>query len=79
MNLKCCLFDEMCPSVLQDFAIDVYPFYPPLVKVIRPRLEASSLLNHRSSKRGSTISFSVGNTLSDVNSLLIKWDTSFFH
>ena len=26
---------------LQDFAIDLYPFYPPLVKVIRPRLEVS--------------------------------------
>ena len=25
----------------QDFAIDLYPFYPPLVKVIRPRLQAS--------------------------------------
>ncbi len=27
--------------ILQDFAIDLYPFYPPLVKVIRPRLQAS--------------------------------------
>ncbi|KAK2179061.1 hypothetical protein NP493_516g01000 [Ridgeia piscesae] len=26
-----------------DFAIDLYPFYPPLVKVIRPRLEGSMM------------------------------------
>lgn len=24
-----------------DFAIDLFPFYPPLVKVIRPRLKVS--------------------------------------
>ena len=31
----------MNPLFFQDFAIDLYPFYPPLVKVIRPRLQAS--------------------------------------
>jgi len=28
---------------VQDFAIDLYPFYPPLVKVIRPRLQVISI------------------------------------
>ena len=27
-----------------DFAMDLYPFFPPLVKVIRPRLQGSMML-----------------------------------
>lgn len=26
-----------------EFAIDLYPFYPPIVKVVRPRLEGSMM------------------------------------
>ena len=27
-----------------DFSMDLYPFFPPLVKVIRPRLQGSMML-----------------------------------
>jgi len=46
-NVRYVFFRTRCVYVLymlyvQDFAIDLYPFYPPLVKVIRPRLQVCS-------------------------------------
>merc|ERR1712142_356304 len=37
-------FDYDYIELQLDFSMDLYPFFPPLVKVIRPRLQGSMML-----------------------------------
>jgi len=52
-----------------DFSMDLYPFFPPLVKVIRPRLQGSMMLRVTTME---ILKLSYWNPARDMKSVLVN-------
>jgi baculoviral IAP repeat-containing protein 6 len=52
-----------------DFSMDLYPFFPPLVKVIRPRLQGSMMLRVTTME---ILKLSYWNPARDMKSVLVR-------
>ncbi|KAK7866626.1 hypothetical protein R5R35_011533 [Gryllus longicercus] len=50
-----------------DFTMDLYPFYPPIIKVVRPRLQGSMML-----RVASLVKLSTWNPARDMKSVLVE-------
>ena len=53
-----------------DFSMDLYPFFPPLVKVIRPRLQGSMMLRVTTME---ILKLSYWNPARDMKSVLVRF------
>jgi baculoviral IAP repeat-containing protein 6 len=61
-------FDYNYIELQLDFSMDLYPFFPPLVKVIRPRLQGSMMLRVTTME---ILKLSYWNPARDMKSVLV--------